>query len=279
MEQCRLPPELIYAIMDGIGCRDQHATHTLRTRSLVCHSWLPLCQRLLFHIKFITRMRCRDCTSSFVAQQAAGSHFTRFSSSCRVHSKAETMGSALLDLHEDELDGDRRNTPLSVAQTLKPTETPSFGTALEHIVSRSQTLRWVLQLLSITKLEIGSGYFRSFDFFNFISHARGLTSLSLSDIRTSLTDGDPLIPGEPEEMGDGRMLTKWGRLFDLRLSSYSDPSTLLALTEWLLGPRSLVNISHLERLHIGLRGMPSTGCSRLLAALSSFSHFTCHGIF
>jgi hypothetical protein len=39
IEMCRLPPEQIYAIIHGIGCRDQHATHTLRTCSLVCQSW------------------------------------------------------------------------------------------------------------------------------------------------------------------------------------------------------------------------------------------------
>jgi hypothetical protein len=116
-------------------------------------------------------------------------------------------------------------------------------------------------------LEIEDGHFRSLDdFVNFISHARDLTGLALFHIHTSSTDGEPLTPGDHEGMGGGRMLTwnNWGRLSDLTLGSVSFPSTVLV--DWLLGPRSLADLSHVETLHIVLQG---DAVSRLLHTIGS----------
>ncbi|KAF8500703.1 hypothetical protein JB92DRAFT_3124329 [Gautieria morchelliformis] len=82
---------------------------------------------------------------------------------------------------------------------------------------------------------------------------RDLRSLALSEITTTCTHEGPLTP---EEMGNGRMLAwnKWGRLSDLRLVSLIYPNTALVLVDWLLGPRSLADLSHVETLRIVPQG-------------------------
>jgi hypothetical protein len=120
-------------------------------------------------------------------------------------------------------------------------------------VDLRQSLSWVLQLPSITELRIGNGHFGSDDdFLNFISHARDLTSLSLYDFKVLSTGQAPLTLGDGEETGDGVIHTcnKWGRLSDLKLVSYLNPVTVLALVRWILGPPSHADISHVERLRI-----------------------------
>jgi hypothetical protein len=69
MKQCRLPQELISAIIDNFkgpsGYRDRHALHTLRTCSLVCRLWVPVCQRPLLHaILFTIWARRGTCTAT-----------------------------------------------------------------------------------------------------------------------------------------------------------------------------------------------------------------------
>jgi hypothetical protein len=255
MTQCRLPQELISAVIDSFQSPNEYRDlQALRTCSLVCRSWLPLCQRLLFHtIQFVTRSCCRRCRTAF------------------PHTRR--LDQALLD--SPHLAGYIRELELSNAgcwnchrRWMATDETlPSMLRKLGNVqkllihqlrwstlsVDLRQSLGWVLQLPSITVLQIGSGHFGSdADFLNFISHARDLTSLSLYDIKTPSTGQAPLTPGDREEIGDGGMLTwnKWGRLSDLNLVSYFNPVTVLALVRWLLGPPSRADISHVERLSI-----------------------------
>ncbi|KAF8520857.1 hypothetical protein JB92DRAFT_2894038 [Gautieria morchelliformis] len=57
-------------------------------------------------------------------------------------------------------------------------------------VELRQSLRWLLQLPSITMLQIAMGHFISFDdFFNFVSLARDLTNLTLTEIGTTCMHG------------------------------------------------------------------------------------------
>jgi hypothetical protein len=135
-------------------------------------------------------------------------------------------------------------------------------------VDLRQSLCWVLQLPSITRLGIETGSFRNLDdFFNFISHAQDLTTLSLFDTSTSSMDEEPLTPGDQEEIGGGRIDTwnKWGRLSELYLMSYNHPSTVLI--DWLLGPRSFADISHVETLCVV--PPPGDAVNRLLRSIGS----------
>jgi hypothetical protein len=255
MEKCRLPPELIYAIIDGIGCRDQHAIDTLRTCSLVCRSWLPLCQRLLFHtIEFASRWYCRGCIA---ALPRTGRLDQALLDSPHLAEYIRTL--KLWDLRCRTC---KRMSWMTTDETL-PSVLRKLGNLqkLHVLVMRWSTLSvdlrqsfsWILQLPSITELHIGSGHFGSDDdFVNFISNARYLTSLSLFDFKTPSTGQAPLTPGDREEMADGGMLTwnKWGRLSELNVVSYFNPVTVLALVRWLLGPRSRADLSHVERLRI-----------------------------
>jgi hypothetical protein len=273
MEKCRLPQELICVIIDNFqshdGYLDENATNTLRTCSLVCRSWRPLCQRLLFHtITFGTSTCCRTGTGTDTAAWSlsrrldrvllSSPHLTGYIRNLRPRGIAcqtcgkgdETFPSVLRklgNLQKLELVGLRWST---------------------LTVDLKQSLCWALQLPSITRLGIEGGSFRSLDdFFNFISHAQDLTALSLFDINTSSTDDEPLTPGDQEEIGGGRIHTwnKWGRLSELRLMSYSHPSTVLI--DWLLGPRSFADVSHVETLRVV--PPPGDAVNRLLCSIGS----------
>jgi hypothetical protein len=122
-------------------------------------------------------------------------------------------------------------------------------------------------------LDIRDARFRRFDDFSkLIAHVGDLMGLSLSDFRTSLTDEAALTSGDREEMGDGRMLTgnQRRRLHELSLMSYAYPSSVLVLVEWLLGPRSLVDLSHVETLGMTPQG---DAVNRLLQTIGSSLKF------
>jgi hypothetical protein len=266
----RLPQELICAIVDSFHTPDEDlhpdARNALRICSLVCRSWLPVCQRRLFHTIVCTAQSCcRTCPAALSPHQALldSPHLAGYildlklwDTTCRFCGKSWMTTHSSLPLVLRNL----RNLQNLDFQTLHWSKLP---------VDLKNSLYWVLQLPSITRLTLSIDHFSGFDdFFNFVSHARDLTSLVLFDTRTSLTDEGPLTLGDPQEMGDGRMLTrnKWRRLSDLHLVSYVHPSTILVLVDWLLGPRSLADVSHVEILHIAPAG---DAINRLLHTIGS----------
>ncbi|KAF8495360.1 hypothetical protein JB92DRAFT_3146955 [Gautieria morchelliformis] len=283
MQRCRLPQELICAIIDNVifdsltrprkDYGDLHAHDTLRTCSLVCRSWLPLCQRRLFHsITFTIWFRCGTCTATLspsarldevllISPHLAGyiRELCLMDRPCHTCDKKWMAADETLPLVLRKL-GNLQEIDI------RPLRWSTLAVELR------QSICWVLQLPSITKLAIGSGRFRSFnDFLNFVSHPRDLTSLVLTEF--TWTDEEPLTP---EETGDGGMLTwnKWGRLSELRLVSLISPNTVLVLVDWLLGPQSPADLSHVETLDIVPQG---DAVNRLLRTIgSSLKHLELH---
>jgi hypothetical protein len=271
MKKRKLPQELICIIIDNFKSPnelDEHATNTLRTCSLVCRSWLPLCQRLLFHtITFGTSTCCRTVPGT---DTAALSHSRRLD---RVLLSSPHLAGYIRNLKPRGITcqtcgkGDE-TFPLLLRKLGNLQKLELVGLRWSTLtVDLKQSLCWVLQLPSITRLGIRGGSFRSLDdFFSFISHAQDLTALSLFDINTSSTD-EPLTPGDQEEIGGGKIHTwnKWGRLSKLYLMSYSHPSTVLI--DWLLGPRSFADVSHVETLRVV--PPPGDSVNRLLRSIGS----------
>jgi hypothetical protein len=266
----RVPQELICAIVDSFHTPDEYlhpdARDALRICSLVCRSWLPVCQRRLFHTIVCTAQSCcRTCPAALSPHQALldSPHLAGYIRELKLwDTTCMFCGKSWMTTHS--------SLPL-VLRNLKNLQNLEFQTLRWSTlpVDLKNSLCWVLQLPSITMLKLSIDHFSRFDdFFNLISHARDLTSLVLIDTRTSSTDQGPLTLGDPQEMGDGRMLTgnRWRRLTDLRLLSYVHPSTILVLVDWLLGPRSLADVSHVEILHIA---PPGDVINRLLHTIGS----------
>jgi hypothetical protein len=280
MKRRRLTQEIISAILDSfrvwnaMGCHNQHAINTLRTCSLVCRSWLPLCQRPLFHtIELATRTCCGGCL-------AVLSHSRRLN---QLLLDSPHLAGYIRDLRLQDIRCRTCKTRWMATDETLPSMLRKLGN-LQKLEVRElrwstfaadlrQSLCWVLQLPSMIVLDIGDARFRSLDDFSkLIAHVGDLKGLSLSDFRTSLTGEAALTSGDREEMGDGRVLTgnNRRRLHELSLMSYAYPSSVLVLVEWLLGPRSLVDLSHVEVLGMNPQG---DAVNRLLQTIGSSLKF------
>lgn len=112
-----------------------------------------------------------------------------------------------------------------------------------------QSIQNVLELPSLHFVQMERSFFASMDdFSSLLSHAKGLTGLSLAEIYTSW--GEPI---SPEGSSRGRGTKEQGvysdrrrHLLDLRLqvNNYSE------FGNWILGPHSLLDVSHVQTLHI-----------------------------
>jgi hypothetical protein len=112
-----------------------------------------------------------------------------------------------------------------------------------------QSIQNVLELPSLHFVQMERSFFANMDdFSSLLSHAEGLTGLSLAEFYTSW--GEPV---SPEGSSRGRDTKEQGvysdrrrHLLDLRLqvNNYSE------FVNWILGPHSLLDVSHVQTLHI-----------------------------
>jgi hypothetical protein len=275
----RLPQELIYAIVDNLqspwcefpgGWRaDSH--DDLRACSLVCRSWLPLCQRRLFQsIRISSGRCCRDRPVRSFSSARLGR---------LLHNSPHLAGYIREMKLSDRCLGCRKSW-MEVDETL-PLVLRKLGNLQKlefwelhwttFTVDLRQSLRWVLQLPSITMLKMHGGHFGSLDeLSNFISHARGLTRLALSGMGNSWPDEVALMSGNQEDMENERRLDwdKRGRLSELHLMSSRLLDTVHV--DWLLGPRSPAEVSYVQTLHIHPLGY---AVDRLLRTIGSSLEF------
>jgi hypothetical protein len=273
-----LPQELICYIIDNfLGLPeypDWHACEVLRTCSLVCHSWLPLCQRHLFRsIQFSSRTRCRTCVAVLSRSRRLDQvllnspHLTGYIRELKLwDGSCDTCEKTWLATADETL-------PL-VLRKLGNLEKIEFQWLYWRKLTTDikQSLRWVLQLPSITMLKLIGGHFESLDdFFNFIAPARGLTRLALFNIDTSPEEEAPPMSEDQGEFEDELRLDwdKQGRLSHLDL----DSTTPL---DWLLGPQSIVDLSQVETLCV-VAGERAVTVNRVLHSIGgSLKHLQIH---
>jgi hypothetical protein len=98
---------------------------------------------------------------------------------------------------------------------------------------------------------MGRSDFASFDdFSSLVSHAKGLTGLSLAEINTNYRFLEPLSLEGYSQQRDAKEQKvyshSWTHLLDLRLMT-SDYSQFV---DWLLGLQSPLDVSHVQTLHI-----------------------------
>ncbi|KAF8519846.1 hypothetical protein JB92DRAFT_3094813 [Gautieria morchelliformis] len=236
----------------------------LRACSLVSRLWLPLSQRRLFH----SIMFC-----PWVAE---------------IHAKVQRLDHVLHN--SPHLANYIRVLEIpSMASYLPPTELRDPSIALDkplssllRKVTRVQKLKiaylpWdvlpgdfrqslcrVLELPSMAFVVIYNAQFTCMDdFTNFIYHVRGLMGLSLSYIDTSWVPPQSLQAEDNKEKFERHRISHLTRLDMME----KDNSVIL---NWLLGPRSHLDVSHIHTLHIHLSPEPEDdSVNRLLCAIGS----------
>ena len=111
-----------------------------------------------------------------------------------------------------------------------------------------QSIQNVLELPSLHFVHMEYSFGSMDNFSSFLSHAEGLTGLSLDEIYTSW--GEPI---SSESSSRGRDTKEQGVYFDrrrqlldlrLKVNNYSE------FVNWILGPHSLLDVSHVQTLHI-----------------------------
>jgi hypothetical protein len=145
-----------------------------------------------------------------------------------------------------------------------------------------QSVCRVLELPSMTSFEIERSDFASMDdFTSLLSHAKGLTCLSLAEVSTERRF---LEPPSREDMkrgviGKGQGFRSHHRrrhLLDLclNLTGYSG-SSCSEFINWLLGPQSPLEVSHIRTLHVSHYSQSDArAVNELLHAIgSSLRHF------
>jgi hypothetical protein len=139
---------------------------------------------------------------------------------------------------------------LGMLKDLKRIEFRRLEWSLELPLAVRQSIQNVLELPSLHFVHMERSDFANMnDFSSLLSHAEGLTGLSLDEIYTYYRYLEPV---SPEFSRQGRDTKEKGvrshrrPLRDLRLNvnNYSE------FVNWLLGPQSLLDVSHIRTLHI-----------------------------
>ena len=112
-----------------------------------------------------------------------------------------------------------------------------------------QSIQNVLELPSLHFVQMELSFFASIDdFSSLLSHAEGLTGLSLAEIYTSWGEPLSLEGSSPrrDTKEQGVYSDRWRHLLDLRLQV----NNCSEFVNWILGPHSLLDVSHIQTLHI-----------------------------
>lgn len=249
MDRCKLPQELIDAIIDNIDDDESYPCRwTLQRCSLVCRSWLPRCQRRIFRRIVLLPRRRR-----YRPHPESNSQRLRL-----ILLKYPHISRYILELkvYEGQVEKDRdwirtdETLPL-VLSSLKNLTRIEFRRLewSELPPSLRRSICSVLELPSMVSLDMELCVFASMDnFASLLSHAQGLTGLSLSYISTSrfmepLRGEDTSQVIGAEEQGEYSRRRTRRHLLDLHLGSY-------CFVEWLLGAQASSDVSHIRTLHI-----------------------------
>jgi hypothetical protein len=172
MKQYRLPQELICAIIDTFQSPSGYDdwlvpdVPTLRTCSLVCRSWLPLCQCPLFHTVIFTTTCCGTCATAL-------SHSRRLD---QILLNSLHLAGYIRELRLWDMPCTTSEKRWMATDETLPLVLRKLGSLqkLECVdlywstltVDLRQSLYCVLQRPSITTLTIQSGHFRSSEDFS-----------------------------------------------------------------------------------------------------------------
>ncbi|KAF8472895.1 hypothetical protein JB92DRAFT_3134882 [Gautieria morchelliformis] len=262
--------ELVDKIISHVDEEDDISHCHLRACSLVCRLWLPSSQRRLFrHIKFVPRpVRLKKQHAQIQRLDQVLLHSPHLTSYIRVLE--------LPDLSCELYSYNHLAPSTATDEPLAP-----LLRKLTHVqklkISRlawsdlpgdfRQLLCRVVELPSMVFVCFTKIQFIPDDFTNFINHARGLTGLSLILDDAS---GVPQHPLETNQVQDNNQRVERNRIhltsLDMRTRWGQNNSVFI---NWLLGPRSHFDLSHIHTLHIGLPDTEDASVTRLLRAIGS----------
>ncbi|KAF8512384.1 hypothetical protein JB92DRAFT_2928270 [Gautieria morchelliformis] len=210
MGASRLPQELIDAITD-----DLHEDYdALLACSLVCRSWLPSSQRLLF--RAVTFVLEEDRCNKLAQALLDSPHLANYIRELEVCVRADFWQARERD----------QSLPAAVIRKLNRLRSIHLSELeMDHLtVDLRQSLRWVLLLPSLTSLTFRLGY-----------------SNDAHILQHLLTRGNQ-EDDEPRERSNLSHL-------DLELAAEGN---LDLYVDWFLGPQSPFEISHIQNLCLGL---------------------------
>jgi hypothetical protein len=273
-----LPQELFDIIIDGLN----GSLWALRNCSLVCRSWVHSSRRHLFrrialvppHSRHISHRGVCESHCQRLHRILLGSpHIATYIRELKVFEGQEWMNRAWIGLDQ--------TLPLVLGLLGDLTKIELYRLDWEILPQElRQSICQVLGLPSMTSVEIERSDFGSMDdICSFLSHAEGLTSLSLSDINIkhrSLAHGDTKHGVVGKGQGDRSNHQRW-HLLDLRLNLAgclrSDGCS--KFVNWLLGSQSPSDVLHIRTLHVShYRQSHVHAVNKLLYAIgSSLRHF------
>ncbi|KAF8512171.1 hypothetical protein JB92DRAFT_3117341 [Gautieria morchelliformis] len=232
MDHCRLPQEMVDAVLDNL--RGDDGRIALLACSHVCHAWLPSSQRNLFRrISFgvdggHNKRLCQALQSSPHLAKYIRELEVRLPLDDASHATCQTL-SVILD-------------KLSELQRLTLCELVWH----KLTVDLRQSLRRLLLVSPISFVKLDDMYFFSEDdFANLLRHAQGVTELSLGFCFWAQVDEED--QGEQED--DPGLHLRERRHLNL-LHFYAKRRNLYLYVDCLLGPRSPLEVSHIETLLI-----------------------------
>lgn len=246
----QLPQELFDTILENLNVDiDQW---TLRCCSLACSSLLHSSRRQIFR-----RIVLIPPSRYGISRSKPKSYCQRFYNLLINHPHIATFIQEL-KLYEGQVCKDQAwlgsdpSLPLvlGVLKDLKRIEFRRLEWSRLPLVVR-QSIQDVLGLPSLRFVHMERSSFANMnDFSSLLSHAEGLTGLSLDEIYTNYRHWKPVSPElsnqERDTKEQGVHSRRRRHLRDLRLSvnEYS------IFVNWLLGPQSLLDVSHIRTLHI-----------------------------
>jgi hypothetical protein len=250
----QLPQELIDTILENLNVDvDQW---TLRCCSLACSSLLHSSRRQIFRRivlvpqsgnYYISSSRPKSCCQRLHNLLLNSPHIATFIQELKLYEGQNCKGQAWL--------ASDPSLPLvlGMLKDLKRIEFRRLEWSLKLPLAVRQSIQDVLELPSLHFVHMERSDFANMnDFSSLLSHAEGLTGLSLAEIYTYHRHWEPVSP-ELSSQSQGRDTKEQGvhscrrrPLRDLRLRVY-DYSEFI---NWLLGPQSLLDVSHIQTLHI-----------------------------
>jgi hypothetical protein len=260
----KLPQELFDIIIDNLN----DCPRTLHNCALVCRSWVHLSRRHLFRRIVLYPPRCRGLSHCWRLHRLLlrSPHIATYIQELKVYEGQEEKREAWI--------GSDQTLPL-VMGLLRDLTKIEFRRLEWSILPQDlrQSICRVLELPSMTSLEIERSDFASMsDFASLLSHAEGLTSLSLIGVSTNRF----LEHGAVGEGQGVRSNHRRRHLLDLRLHLMGYSGTGFSVfVDWLLGPQSSLEVSHIRTLHIPQYGQSDVHVvNKLLHAIgSSLRHF------
>jgi hypothetical protein len=243
----QLPQELINIIFENIEAQDDK--WTLSNCSLVCSSWLHSTHPRLFRRIVLLPLHNYSSRSLSYGQRLhnlllKSPHIATYIRELQLYEGQSIKGFAWIGLDQS------LPLVLCMLKDLKRIELRRLEWNTLPIALK-QSIRNVLGLPSLQFLEMKRSNFASLeDFSSLLSHAKGLTSLSLAEINTHHRFWEPLSLEGSSQGRDAKEQEVYSHrrthLLDLRLMTSDYPR----FVDWLLVSQCPFDVSHVQTLHI-----------------------------